>query len=87
MADMIAYLKEGTLPDDERSSRRVVLESKHFELVLYHENAAFPGRWCVVVPQEVQKTLLEESHQGRFAGHLSGKKVSDRLRRQVWYEE
>ena len=47
MAGMIAYLKDGTLPDDERSSHRVVLESKHFELVdevLYHKNAVFPGR-------------------------------------------
>ena len=86
MAGMIAYLKDGTLPDDERSSHRVVLESKHFELVdevLYHKNAVFPGRCCAVVLQEVRQSLLEEAHQGRFAGHLSGKKVYDRLRRQV----
>ena len=47
MASMIIYLKCGTLLDDEKLSRRVVLESKQFELVddvLYHENPVFPGR-------------------------------------------
>ena len=39
MAAMRAYLQYGTLPDEEKLSRRVVLESKQFEVVegvLYH---------------------------------------------------
>ena len=34
MASMITYLKSGTLPDDEKLSHRIVLESKQFELVM-----------------------------------------------------
>ena len=87
-AAMMAYLRDGTLPDDDKLARRVVLESKQFgivEDVLYHESPVFPDRWCTVVPQELRPALLEEAHQGRFAGHLSGKKVYDRLRRNVWW--
>ncbi len=53
--------------------------------VLYHENPAFPDRWCVVVLSKLRALLLEEAHKGQFAGHLSDKKVYDCLRRHVWW--
>ena len=55
--------------------------------VLYRENPVSSGRWCVVVPKEFRVALLEEAHQGHFAGHLAAKKVYDRLRRLVWWRE
>ena len=85
---MMVYLQDGTLPEEEKLSRRIVLESRQFTLtdgVLYHENPVFPGRWCVVTPAEFRSELLEEAHRGRFAGHLSAAKVYDRLRRYVWW--
>ena len=88
MSAMITYLQDGTLPEDQNKSRRIVLESKQFEVVegvLYHENSAFPGRWCLVVPEKFRVTLLEEAHRGHFAGHLAGKKTYDRLRRDYWW--
>ena len=88
MAAMIAYLQDGTLPDEEKSSRRIILEGKQFDVVdgiLYHENPTLPGRWCIVAPKKFRSTLLEEAHRGRFAGHLAGKKVYDRQRRHVWW--
>ena len=88
-SEQIAYLRDGVLPDDELASRKVVLESKQFQVVddvLYHENPAFPDRSCIVVPECLRHTLLKESHCGRFAGHLSEKKVYDRLRRHVWWK-
>ena len=88
MAAMTVYLQYGTLPDEEKLSRRIVLESKLYEViegVLYHENPAFPGRWCVVVPKDFRTALLEEAHQGRFAGHLAEKKVYYRMRRHLWW--
>ena len=45
----------------------------------------FPGRSCVIVPPTLRVALLEEAHQGRFAGHLAQKKVYDRLRHYVWW--
>ena len=41
MASMFAYLVNDILPEDDKVSRRLVLESKQFEVtdgVLYHEN-------------------------------------------------
>ncbi len=63
MSTMVAYLKSGVLAEDEKLARRVVLESKQFELVdgvLYHENPVFPGRWCLVVPRDFRTDGLVE---------------------------
>lgn len=68
---VVEDLQDGNLPEEEKSSRRIILESKQFEVVegvLYHENLAFPGRWCIVAPKKLRAALLEEAHQGRFAG-------------------
>ena len=88
-SEIIVYLTTGDLPEDERASRKIILESKQFYVVdgvLYHESPAFPNRSCVVVPESLRQSLLQESHCGRFAGHLSEKKVYDRLRRHVWWK-
>ena len=85
---MLAYLTRGDLPDDEKRARRVVLESKLFNViegVLHREDPLSSGRQCVVVPPSLRSALLDEAHQGRFAGHLAQKKVYDRLRRYVWW--
>lgn len=86
--DTSTMLSCGDLPDDQKQAQRVVGESKLFSVVegvLHREDPAFPGRNCVVVPPTLRLTLMEEAHQGRFAGHLAQKKVYDRLRRYVWW--
>ena len=65
-----------------------MLVSKLFSVmegVLHREDPLSPGRHCVVVPPSLRAALLEEAHQGRFAGHLAQKKVYDHLRRYVWW--
>ena len=86
--DMYKYLSEKELPTEDKAARRIVMESRHFELidgVLYHETAHFPGRWCIAVPASLQKSLLQDAHGGVFAGHLVEKRVYDRLRRDYWW--
>ena len=86
--DMYKYLSEKELPAEDKTARRIVMESRHFELidgVLYHETAHFPGRWCIAVPASLQKSLLQDAHGGVFAGHLAEKRVYDRLRRDYWW--
>ena len=85
---MFAYLADGVLPDEDKSARKVILESRHFDLldgVLHHENPHTPGRWCLAVPEELQTPLLEDAHSGLLAGHLAEKRVYDRLRRDYWW--
>ena len=71
---MLAYLQEGVLPEDDRNAPKIDLESKQLDVVngvLWHEDPTRPGQLCVVVPTELRQSLLEEAHQGRFAGHLA----------------
>ena len=82
--EIVAILQKGMLPDEGKEARRIVLESKNFEVVDGVFDPVSSGHWCVVVPKEFHVALLEEAHQGHFAGHLDEKKVYDRLRRLVW---
>ena len=85
---MLVYLKDGELPHDNKTARRIVVESSFYTMldnVLHHENPSCPGRMSVVVPKELRSNLIEETHGGIFAGHFSEKKVYDRLRRFAWW--
>lgn len=78
------YLEEGKLPENERDARRIVLESEKMEVidgVLRHDSAADRLQWCVAVPKELRQDLISETHASLFSGHLSERKVYDRLRR------
>lgn len=47
LKDMSMYLSEGMLPEEDKAARRVILESRHFDLldgVLHHENPHTSGR-------------------------------------------
>ena len=85
---MINYLRNGELPEDDKSARSIVFESSKFELdggVLYYENPAFPRRHCVVVPVSLCSRIMEEAHSSCFGGHFGERKIYDRLRRFVWW--
>ena len=89
--DLQPYMKyhsHGLLLEDQNVARKIVLESQHYEMidgVLHHENPNQPGRWCIVVPKKLHSQLLNEAHAGCFGGHLSEKKVYDKLRRSYWW--
>ena len=73
LSPMIEYLEKGTLPEDEKISKNLVLEHSQYELldgVLYNENPAAPGSWRIVVPGALRAGLMQEAHGGRFAGHF-----------------
>ena len=69
----VNYLDCGSLPSDDHTARKVVLESKNFELIdglLHHEDPACPGCWCLVVPRELRQQLLEEGSCRLVCGSL-----------------
>ena len=85
---MIDYLKDGTLPEDDKEARRIVLHSPNFDVIdgiLHHENVNFPGRWCVAIPKEKRVDLIREAHDGRFSGHFAEKRIYELLRRRYWW--
>ena len=86
---MFWYLADGTMPEHNKVARKIVLESRHFDLIdglLHHENPHSPGKWCVAVPTTLRADLLEDAHSGLLAGHLAEKRVDDRLRRSYWWQ-
>ena len=88
ISPMLTYLSCGDLPEDDKLARRIVFESRTFNVVsgvLHREDPSFPTRNCIVAPSLMRDSLIQEAHQGRFAGHLAQKKVYDRLRRYVWW--
>ena len=53
----VKYLECGSLPLDDQTARKVVLESKNFEIIddlLHHEDPTCLCRWCLMVPKELQ---------------------------------
>ena len=86
---MCDYLERGFLPIDEKEAKKLVLESRCYDViqgVLYYEPPTIPGRLCVVVPEEMRQSLLHEAHATSFAGHFAFKKVYDKIRRQYWWK-
>ena len=70
---MIAYLEKDELPEEKREAKKLIIESKSYEMieeVLYHEHPADPAKWYMVVPKEEQAKLLQKYHGGKFAGHF-----------------
>ena len=53
--------------------------------VLHREDVSDSSRWCVVVPCKLRNDMLKEAHSRVFAGHVSERKVYDRLRRSYWW--
>ena len=85
---IIIYLSHGHIPEDQNLARKIVLESQHYEMIdniLHHEDPNQPGRWCIVVPTKLRSQLLTEAHAGCFGGHLSEKKVYNKIRRNFWW--
>ena len=49
----VECLEDGVLPEDDKQARKF---SPHFSVIgswLVHESPHKPGRWCVVVPEEL----------------------------------
>ena len=63
-AQMLAYLQDRKLPEEDKLACRIVHESKLFTVingVLYHENPVRSDQWCVVVLVEYREPLLNEA--------------------------
>lgn len=72
---LIQYLMEGNLPEDSQESHALASKAVNFTLideVLYCVDPKQPSFQQVVVPAHLQKSVLEEYHSGKMAGHFSG---------------
>ena len=79
-----AYLKEGTLPEEEATAKKLVLESTQYDIfngVLCHENTHNSGSWRIVVPRDMRSGLLDEFHGGKYSGQFAWRKVYNTMKK------
>ena len=87
--DMISFLKDGKLPDDETRSRKVAAQAPHYSLVsdiLYYIDPRRRSCKRTVVPQQLQKAVMAEAHGGPYSGHFAVNKLYNALNNR-WYWE
>ncbi len=79
-------MSDGKIPEDEVVARKVVLQNSRYEVldgISQFGNPTNLEQLCVVVPSHYNKSM-EKAHYSCFGGHLSERKVYNRLRRYVW---
>ena len=89
MSDLMDYLHNQSLPIDEQAARDVLnMNKKGFVLVndvLYYKGDQLEGR-RLVVPDHLQQRILEEQHDGVFAGHFAYKKMCKKVRQYYYWK-
>ena len=81
---LIRYLQHKELPAEKQAVQQVLrMDKKGFVLsggVLYYEGDGADKR-RLVVPRHLQQRLLDEQHDGIFAGHFAYKKMQQKLKK------
>ena len=86
---MIDYLKDGSLPREEKQCRKLVRQASLFAVVdgvLYYLDPKYNHRKRAVVPKSLRDQVMQGVHGGRFAGHFSGNRLYSVMVRS-WYWE
>ena len=82
----VQYLKEGVLPAEEVSAKKLLASKSSFVLidnVLYHQEPDKTLR--IITPLADRYTLFKKAHAGRFGGHLRDSKIHSQLHRTYWW--
>ena len=89
LVQLMNYLEDRSLPDNVQAARHVVGQAKKgFILVdgiLYYEGGEFPAKRRLVVPAHLHQKIVDEHHDGSFAGHFSVKRMSKRIGRYFYW--
>ena len=82
------FLEYGILPAEEKEARKLAAQALSFVIVdnvLYFVDAKGRGRKRAAVPSHLQKTILDDHHGGKMAGHFSGARLYTSLSRLWWW--
>ena len=90
LAVLMSYLIREDLPSDLKyADLKYVAKAPLFAMiedVLYFVDQRRRHRKRAVVPQHLQKSLLQQSHGGPMSGHFSGPRLYSSLARSWWWE-
>jgi len=85
LKQMYDYLQQGSLPDDERTAKKISAQAMNFAVVddvLYLIDPKQQGRKRAAVPHHLRRQILMEYHGGVMAGHFSGDRLYKLVSRQ-----
>ena len=89
LRDIIQFLKDGSLPDDNKVAKRISCQSSCFAIVdgiLYFVDPKHDHRKRCAVPSHLRNQILEENHSGPMAGHFAGEKLYKSLVTHWWWQ-
>uniref|UniRef100_A0A914VEK8 RNA-directed DNA polymerase n=1 Tax=Plectus sambesii TaxID=2011161 RepID=A0A914VEK8_9BILA len=75
---IIDYLESGSLPDDPKTAKRIVIEASQYAIddsALFFVDHKRKGHMRLALPQELRQTAVIEVHAGVFGGHLCFERV------------
>ena len=85
---IILYSKDGTLSEDAKLAKKIVVESAQYAIydnILYYVGPKQTETSRVAVPQQLRQKIMQEYHDGRLAGHFSGPRLYKTLVRKWWW--
>ena len=87
LRDIVRFLRDGSLPDDNKAAKKISCQSSCFAIVdeiLYFVDPKQDHRKRCAVPRHLRNQILEESHSGPMAGHFAGEKLLKSLVTHWW---
>ena len=89
LQEIIAFLKTGELPMEEKRARRIALQGSLFVLeedTLYYVDPKLDHRRRIAVPSHLKQQILQENNASGMGGHLSGQRMYGALVRHWWWD-
>ncbi|XP_074346956.1 uncharacterized protein LOC141685772 [Apium graveolens] len=86
MTHILAYIKEGSLPDEKNEARRIKYKASRYIIydgVLYRRGFSVPLLKCI--DGEECNYILREVHEGIFGNHSGGSFLAQKILRQGYY--
>ena len=86
MTPIIAYLSEGTLPEDRNEAHRLMYQLPRYTMLdakLYRRGYSMPLLKCVAEPEA--SNILKEINEGFCRGHTRGHSLAQKVIRQGYY--
>ena len=89
-APYYSWIKDGTLPTDDKEAKVLVNLAKYYRLdsssILVYNSEGGVGSWRKCVPQKFRRLILSECHDSLWAGgHLGRDKTKDKVRERFYF--
>ena len=86
MAPIIAYLKDGTLPENKNEARRLMYQLPRYLMLenhLYRQGFSMPLLKCITELETA--VIIKEVHEGFSGSHIGGHSLTQKIIRQGYY--